>query len=442
MAVTITGREILSQSIRKGLPGTVLLNAEITSLSTTVLTSVLHFRNGNYHTNTFRDKQAFFYWPANSAAVVGDYVRSCGDLNASTGAITLDTALSAATLGSTDVYILDNGLHPSYFRDALNVAMRRTYFENMEPLSLAADAGFQSTATSSYTESDADAGPATTLTKVTTADSDNVFTGIASGRVLNAATDGYIRQRFNVTPGKQVYVACLARADVGTCSLTLYDVTNSAEIGSPVQHTGENWGYLWRTATVPSTCEVLEVRLQGEESNADIYYSGLWVSRIGDRRVKLSTTWDTAFKIPALVCAKFGQNVGNGVEDAFSIDYHEIPRTDYDFLFERPGANPYALQWHTDQWMGKPVYIQGRRAYGDLTTFTLALSETTACDLDLITAATLTALFEDERVAAKQPNADQRAAMARRDLSGQAAIHQTTGPALRRERISIPRLGN
>lgn len=441
MAVTITGETILAQVIRKGGLGMVLPNADIGAIAAGTLTSVLHLRSGHYDTNTFRNKGTLIYRPGNATGVA-DYVRSAGDLVASTGVLSNDANWADTTLTSENIYLLDHGLHPTWFVESLNIGMRRVYFENMDPLSIALDAGFQSTATTSYVESDADAGPATTFSKVTTADSDNVFTGIGSGRVLNTATDGYIRQRFNVHPGEQVYIGVLARADVGTASLVAYDVTNSAEIGSPVQHTGEQWGYLWRTISVPSTCEILEVRLQGEESNADIYYSGLWVNRTRDRRVRLSTTWDTAFKIPALVAAKFGASVGSGVEAAFSIDYEEIPPSDYDFLFERPGANPYALQWHTDKWADRPVYIQGRRAYGDLTTFSLALSETTACDLDLITAATLKALFEDERVASKLPNAQQRQAMATRDLAGQAAIHQTTGPAQRRKPLYVPRLGN
>lgn len=370
-------------------------------------------------------------------------MRSAGDLTASTGVLTNDANWADTTLGAENVYALE-GVHPTWLVEDLNIAMRRVYFENMDPLSLAFDAGFQSSVTTSYAESDADAGPATTFTKVTTADSDNVFTGIASGRVLNGATDGYIRQRFVVHPGEQIYVSCLARADVGTCSLVLYDVTNSAEINAAgvVQHSGEAWGYLWRTESIPATCETLEVRLQGEGATDDIYYSGLWVQRVTDRRVRLATTWDTAFKVPALAMASFhGPSVGSGVEPAHSMDLVEISRGDYDFLFERPGANPYALQWHRTPPTG-PVYIQGRRAYGDLTTFTLALSETTACDLDLIVAATLKALYEDERVQAEMPDWQEKLGRWSGELAGQANIHQTTGPALKRRQRVMPRLSN
>ena len=440
MAVTISGETILQNVIRKGGIGTVLPNADIGAIAATTTTSVLHLRSAHYDTNTFRNKTAYRFRPGNATGVA-DYVRAVTTLVNSTGVLTHDATDSDTTLGAENIYML-YGVHPTWFVEDLNLALRRTYFENMEPLSLAADAGFQSSATSSYTESDADAGPATTFTKVTTADSDNVFTGIASGRVANAATDGYIRQRFNVHPGEQVYVGVLARADVGTSSLVAYDVSNAAEIAGTVQHTGENWGYLSRAVSVPSGCEILEIRLQGEESNADIYHSGLWVNRINDRRVKLSTTWDTAFKIPALAVAKFGASVGSGVDAAFSIDYEEIPPSDYDFLFERPGANPYALQWHTNRWADQPVYIQGRRAYADLTTFTLALSETTACDLDLITAATLRALYEDERVQAVTPDWQEKLGRWAGELAGQANIHKTTGPALRRRVRSVARLSN
>jgi hypothetical protein len=379
-----------------------------------------------------------------NATGVADYVRSVANLTASSGLLANDANWADTTIGSENVYILD-GIHPVWFVEDLNIALRQEYFANSEPHSLAADAGFQSSVTSSWVESDADGGPATTLTKVTTADSDNVFTGIASGRVLNAATDGYIRQRFNVTPGKEVYVGALARADVGTASLVLWDVTNSAQInsGGVVQHTGEHWGYMWRKEVVPATCEILEVRLQGEESNADIYWNGLWVQRVGERRIKLSSTWEKSaqFKIPALVEATFGDNIGSGVEIAHSMEQVEIERSKYDFGEESPAANPAYVQWHSGPQTG-PVYIQGRRAYSDLTTFTLALSETTSCDLDLITAGTLKVLYEDERVVEAVPNVAARLQKAYREYTGQAAIHQTTGPALRRAMVSVPRLGN
>ena len=44
----------------------------------------------------------------------------------------------------------------------------------------------QNSATTHWTESDADGGAATTFTKISTTNSENVFRGLRSGRVLNA----------------------------------------------------------------------------------------------------------------------------------------------------------------------------------------------------------------------------------------------------------------
>jgi len=444
VSTTISGETILQNVIRKGGIGTVLPNADIGAIAATTTTSVLHLRSAHYDTNTFRNKTAYRFRPGNATGIA-DYVRAVTTLVNSTGVLTHDATDSDTTLGAENIYML-YGVHPTWFVEDLNLALRRNYFANSDLLSLAADASFQSSATSSYTESDADAGPATTFTKVTTADSENVFPGrIASGRVANAATDGYIRQRFNVTPGKEVYVGALARADVGTASLVLYDMSNSAEInsGGVVQHTGEHWAYMWRQEAMPSGCEILEVRLQGEESTADIYWNGLWVQRVGERIVKLSSTWEKSaqFKIPALTGATFHDNVSSGVEVGYSEDKTEISRAAYDFDEESPGANPAYVQWHDTPHVG-PIYIQGRRAYSDLTTFTLALSETTACDLDLITAATLRALYEDERVQAVTPDWQEKLGRWSGELAGQSNIHQATGPALRRAPRYIPRLSN
>jgi hypothetical protein len=451
MAVTITGETILAQVIRKGGLGMVLPNADIGAIAAGTLTSVLHLRSGHYDTNTFRNKGTLIYRPGNATGVA-DYVRSAGDLVASTGVLSNDANWADTTLGSENVYLLD-GIHPTWFVECLNIAMRRVYFENMEPLStkpagaLVADAGFQSTATTNYTESDADSGPATTHTRVSTANSENVFTGIGAGKIVNAAANGYIRQRYNVTEGEQVIQHALSRLDVGTSAFTqLYDISGSANVGSSVTHGQEAWQWMRNIQSVPADCKILEARYGATGASDEAFYNAASVLFPAHSRVNLDTTWDTAFKIPALVSLEMG---GSGADancyPAHSTRMVEIPRSDYDFLFERPGANPYAVQFHggsQERWFQNPVYIQGRRAYGDLTTFSLALSETTACDLDLITAATLTALFEDQRVASRVSDAQERLGAARRELQGQASIHQTTGPALRRKRMTVARLPN
>jgi hypothetical protein len=421
LATTITGLAILKQAVRRGGLGLYLDNADI-AVAAGTLTSVKWFRNPYYSTNEFRDRNTLIYRPSNATGVA-DYVRGAGDLAASTGVLNIDANWADTTLGTEDVVLLDHNVHPQWVVDAMNRAMtKRCYFENLEPLSLAADSGFQSTSTGSYTAS------GTTFTKVTTADSFNIFTGIGSGRTATA--DGYITQTFAVHPNEQLSTGALARADAGTASLVLFDVTNSAAITSANarSHTGENWAYLSRTDTVPATCETVGLRLTVGDTG-DVYWNGAWFYRTRDNFIRLSSTWDTAFKVPALAYMDFGASVSSGVEAAFSRRLTEVNRSLYSFQMEKPGANPYGIQFHQEGMLNRPLYIQGRRAYGDLTTFTLGLSETTACDIDLIDAATRLELFSDEAVIGRVPRAAERLAQAKKDLDEASKQFVSEGPA-------------
>jgi len=398
MGEVITGETILQAAMRRGKFGLVLANAEIGAIAAGTVTSVLHLRNANWGTDHFLGQAV--YRPGNATGVA-DYVRYGTSLTTA-GVLSIDANWADTTLGTENVYIFDLKITPTQFLDALNRALLRCYFDNVEPLStkpagtVVADAGFQSTATSSYTESDADGGAATTFTKVTTTNSENVFMGLGAGRILNGAAGGYIRQRYPVTEGEQVTVYNLTRLDSGTNSeLVLYDVSNSAAIGTTVEHDQESHQIMKRSEAMPSTCKILEVRHQGEGASDDIYINGVWVYKNRALRMILDTTWETEFNMPSLAyLALRGPGTGGAnVYDAHAAKWEPIPKDDYEFLIERPGANPYAIQFETDEWFQYPIIIQGRRAYADLTTFTLALTETTAAPLELIEAATRMEMF-------------------------------------------------
>src|SRR3990167_5570218 len=306
MAETTSGETILQAVIRRGKIGLVLMNAEIDSRSGSALVSVLHLRKGQWSTNSLRNLNAGIYIPGNATGVA-DYWRTAGDLTASTGSLAPDANWADVTLGTENVYIIYHGITATAFRDALNRALLRCYFDNVEPLStkpagtVVSDAGLQSTATTPYVEADADGGPATTFTKVTTTNSENVFWGLGAGRILNGAAGGYIRQRYSVTEGEQITVFNLTRLDVGTNSeLVLYDVSNSAAIGTTVEHDQESWQIMKRQEAVPSTCKILEVRDGGEGASDDIYINGVWVYKNRALRMILDTTWETEFNMPSL----------------------------------------------------------------------------------------------------------------------------------------------
>lgn len=436
------GHEVFSQVIGRGGLGVHIPAAQVDALSADLFTSTYWLRNANWGTNQLLSQETVIYRP--DAATLADYVRYASDLSASQGAVVPDSSWDDVDKTNEDFFLLKNGVHPQFVIDGMNRGLGVCYTENSEPLSLAQDAGFQSSSTSAWTESDADSGPATTFTKIDTLGSLDIFSGLRSGRAQNAASGGYIRQRFYVHPGEQLYLGALSRASVGTAALVLWDVTSSAQIGSTIIHGGQQWGFLHSRYSVPSGCHEVEVRLQGQESTADIFWNALWVQRVTDNRVMLSSTWDTEFKVPSLAMARFAGNVAAGVERAFSIDPVEINAGTYGFQFERPGAHPSLVQFHgADGGMPVgPIYIQGRRAFSDFTEFEADLSQETTCDLDLLEGASRVQCFLDPRIASKIADAETRLADSYGAFLGARGQFKMDGPARRQERFTYPKLVN
>ena len=429
MATTVTGITLLQRVFIRGGLGIHLVPADY-AIAAGTLTSTLWFANSNQGPNAYLNR--IIYRPENATGV-DDYVRH-GTTVTDAGVLSIDRNWADTTETDEDIFVFEKGIHPSYVVDAMNTALRDLYFSSREPLSLAADAGFQSSATSSYT-----VGATGTFSKVTTAA--NVYPGMQrAGRFQCAATNDYIHQAFNVHPGKPFYAGALIRADVGTAKLVLYDVTNGAEIeaSDAPEHTGEHWGYLSRTVTAPSGCESIQVRLQGEESSADFYLNGLWVYRPNESMVSLSSDWDTSHKAMALTKAAFRENIATGVDGGFSTQSVEIPRSDYGYEFSRPAANPNTVHLYKGTLeLNQPIWIQGRRPHIDIDgPFTLALSETTSADLDLMDAATRVKLFQDERVKSILSTSDTRLFKALGEMEQYASQFAEEGAARKKPVIN------
>ena len=405
--------------------GLVLANGDIDSVAAGALTSVKWLRNANWGPGHFQGMNALIDRPG--AASAADFVRYASTLTPSTGVLAPDANWADTTLGTEYMRILYHGLHPQHVMDAAQRGLRRCSFQNQIYVSLAADADMQSTGVTDWVESDVDGGPATGFTKITTAA--NVFTGIRAGRLLNTAANGYVRQRFNVRQSSTIFVATVVRADVGTFSLTLWDVTNDEEIGTAITTEEETWQYVWRQEPIPATCEILEVRLQGVGATDDIYLDGLWVHNPNSLRINLPSTIDKAFEFEALSYARFSEGTANGVADAASIRTVEVPRSAFTPNFLAAEANPSFIQFHERGWLGHPLILQGRRPHSDLITLA-AETDDVDIDLELWAAATALELFE---VKSDIPDAFALAARAERDFAAYRLNRATEGPAERQE---------
>lgn len=417
--------------------GIVIATTDIDSIAAGALTSVKWLRNANWGSGQFQGTGDIIHRPGSATAA--DNVRYASTLTASTGVLAPDANWADTTLGTEYIRLIRHGLHPQWILDSLNRALETISFQNQIYPSLAADADMQSTATSSYTEADADGGPATTFTKESTL----VFTGIRSGKVVGGATGGYIRQRFNVERGEQLFVASPMLWASGTaCGLYIYDVTNSAYIGTATSNADTTWQYHRRLESAAATTKQVEVRWLGEGTDT-FYVDGAWVYRTKNGRLNLPSSVNESFEFEHLTCAYFpaGNYTSSNVYSADAIQVEEIPSADYSANFLPPEANPSFVQFHLSgmRWLQHPLILQGRRKYSDLITVA-AETDATGAEVDLWVAATAKDLFETHGT--QIPNAAILAARGEERLKGTARRNTLEGPARRQRSWVMPRVRN
>lgn len=432
-----TIQAIFDRVVEKYGLGKVIANGDIDALVAGSFTSVKWLRNGNWGTNQFRSKSSLIQRPG--AATAADEIRYAADLTNSSGLMAVDANWADTTLGTEYLRILDYGLHPQEVYDAIERGLRRIHFQNQVYASLAADADMQSSATTSWTESDADAGPATTFTKETTASF--IASGVRAGKIVNGAAGGYIRQRFSVIEGERIYAAAPILWASGTAAgLALRDVTNSAAIGTATSSAHLPYMFHERLETVPSDCKQVEVRLIGEGTDT-FYVDGLHFQRESQSRLFLPSTINEAFEFEALTFARYPKNIDTNLYDAASIQVEEIPRSEFSANFLPPEANPSFIQFHNwGKWFGKPLILQGRRPYADLLADATDETETVAADLELACAAAALELFE--MLGHRLPQGREWAARAELDYKAHGARQTVEGPARRQPEYVMPRFSN
>lgn len=194
----------------------------------------------------------------------------------STGTFTVTPAWSTGP-ASTDTFdIFKRGIRYDMIKKAVNKALRERRYVTKVPLTLVPDGDMENSDTSSW-------GTAVdcAMTKVATAG--NLFKGTLSGRVKNTAANGYQPSAsIPTTSGKGYYLEAEYRAAVGTPNLSIYDVTNSAEIDyDEPDNAGTAKGKLSLSFTVPEDCYEIAVHLRGEEATADIYWDDVILHRQG-----------------------------------------------------------------------------------------------------------------------------------------------------------------
>lgn len=374
------------------------------SSGTTVTAALYFLGTSKWSTNSLL---GWIQWrPGAATAANVDDIRRISTLAPSTGVYTIEASVADTTAGTEDIYLLPPWLHPQRIIDAANYALEKIYTENNENTSTKptgtgiADAGFQNSATSAYSSTNAN------LAKVATANSQFVLQGLGSMSVTLTSASGYAYQDFDATPGEafRAYAASLATSG-DTSVFSVYDQANSASIDS-VSHTYTTFQWNAIRDVVPSgTTGLLRVRFGGSASSDVIYYGGQCVLFPARNRLHLDTKWDSEFKATELVSIQMrGSSPTNQVIPASDVELVTVPRADYSFSFERGGPNPTTIYWHNkaqEHWYENPLMISGRRQYADFTTALTLSSWATdipGIDKDLFDAMIRVELFSMEDI--------------------------------------------
>ena len=277
-------------------------------------------------------------------------------------------------------------IRPQTAFDLLVRVMERFPQHVLDTPQMFADANMETAGVASWT-----ASSGATLTKVTTAA--NVHMGTQALRIQADSTDDYAESAsIKVIPGQTYYVSTIARADVGTVLLVVYDKTNSAEIesSSRVSHSLEKYMQLWRTFTVPSTCEEISVRLQLSGATDDGYFDRVSGPYLMGRGVIPAPSWmATGSNLGKLLTAKYERTYANGVNDAesrvFSAPWQRGP--EYTTRLIHQDANQYRIE------LSRPIpqaeiWLEATRPAADFTTFVFTAagetSPTTSIPKDLL----------------------------------------------------------
>lgn len=289
----------------------------------------------------------------------------------STGTFTSSISFTTNPDSSDTFDIFRNGIVIADLKTAVNTALRKLEFENLYPLTLLPDGDCDYTDATTYWGSASSA----TASKVqildaTVKDTPNILRGRYALRVLNSGANGYLpTDGLAVVGGDTYFVQARVRADVGTGTLIAYDSTNSANI-STESWAYRGWGTLNFSFTIPATCELLTLRLQGTGASDDVYWDDICLLRVGSREIAL----------PDWVVEE-GQvlEVYHGTQnDRADMDTYSPLRGCYLIPDQFNPLSNWKLQLPFG--MNGPVWFKGRRTYPTLS----ADADTTICDRDLV----------------------------------------------------------
>lgn len=354
-------RELLERLPELGFSGVA------DSVAVTSITDAFRFQNSNQSTKEFSG--SYLYRPDLSG---DDTIKVATTV--STAALSHSGSNYADTADTS--YELHRLLHPLEMNACIERSTERIYFTTYLPLTLVADGDMEASNTTSWTGSSG-----TTLSKVTTAN--KVFSGSRALRIQNDSANDYAESGvIPVFPGERFFCSAVVKADVGTAVLNVYDSSNTASIGTSVESAEEGFTRIWQIGVVPTGCEEITIRLTGEESTADLYWSHVVFYRETQKVLNVPSWLDDPWKLYSVREARYktrlSSQTSGGYDDATSRTWYDWKQIlHYEFTAAHTEANPYSLEFMRPL-PDNEMWVYGKRPYSDVEDLSTEASTTRA----------------------------------------------------------------
>ena len=344
-------------------------NADSVSSGAT-LTDLSRFAYSTIHSDNWSGR----WLERPSVGTAANLLRRIASVNTTTGVVTHDGAnYSGSDTAVLDYRVWREDWHPrDYVVPLLNRALRHAWQWWREVLSVVANAGGED---SSVGGSDV----SSTTTRGTTAAS--VFMGQAAFVVTNSGADGYHQSAtFDAGRGQPFKFYVWVRVTTGSaCTVTVYDITNSAAITTAVVTAGSSWTLVEVTGTFPTTCDRAAIRVGAASATAVTVWDSLahyW----GEITLVEGPSWFTQWRdddgVEAMRLVQLEQRIGGasvtvtgtgGASAGPGRSYRTrlVEPAEYQVLNMPSAANPVQLELSRDLWDRGALFIEAKRPFSN-----------------------------------------------------------------------------
>ena len=214
--------------------------------------------------------------------------------------------------------------------------------------------------------------------------------------VANTVANGYATTATMwAGSGRTFSVIAECYCKIGTAKLQLWDATNSAEIESKTSDQTD-WRYIYLEGLIPATCESVQVRLIGVESNASIYWDNVSLLAEGARRFNLPTTLINSLAVEEFEMWSGGTGTASSSADAADYEIDERQSTPvfwWRIIDDATGANRWRVEIDPTVPNDRMLLMRSLRPFAELS----ADTDATDANADLVLAGTLVRIATDKK---------------------------------------------